>query len=168
MFRNSLFVCEVYLTLHSIPALAVRQHSIRHAMHLPWSIWCAILSFAKAQELSDSTSTFTNAAVPWVTYTSTRSCTTQPSTVFIYTSNSTTFLLPQPGPNSAITPLLPSTVNGAYDTSVSVESHDGFATGAEGTMQMSNRASGSFASATGPEGPTANSSHDAGNAQSTP
>jgi hypothetical protein len=41
-------------------------------MHLSLSLWCAILSFTTAQELSDSTSTSTNAAVPWITYTSTR------------------------------------------------------------------------------------------------
>lgn len=75
-------------------------------MHLSLSFWCALLSYTQAQQTSSTESTSrTSSAIPWITYTSTRSCTTQPSTVFVYTSNSSTFLLPHPGPNSALTPL---------------------------------------------------------------
>ena len=137
-------------------------------MHLSLSFFCAILSFTKAQELPDSTSTSTNAAVPWITYTSTRLCTTQPSTVFVYTSNSTTFLLPQPGPNSAITPLDSNAVSYAYDTSVSAASNDGFAMGAEGTAQALSGDSGSFVSAIGSQGLPATPSNTVDTAQSTP
>lgn len=97
-----------YLSRKTLPA--VRQHLFRHAMHLPLSFWCVILSFAQAQQdSSESTSASASPNIPWITHTSTRSCTARPSTVFVYTSNSTTFLLPQPGPNSAITPLDKST-----------------------------------------------------------
>jgi hypothetical protein len=137
-------------------------------MHLSLSFWCAVLSFTKAQELTGSTSTSTNAAVPWITYTSTRSCTTQPSTVFVYTSNSTTFLLPQPGPNSALTPLDPSPVS---STGISAASDDGFTTGAEGTtgtVQASNGPSGRFLGGRGSEDSSGTPSTTTGNAQSRP
>lgn len=137
-------------------------------MHLSLSLWCAILSFTTAQEFSDSTSTSRNAAVPWITYTSTRSCTTQPSTVFVYTSNSTTFLLPQPGSNSAITPLDSNAASSAYDASISAASNGGLATGAEGTTQASSGDSGGFLSATGSEDPPATPTNTTGTAQSTP
>lgn len=137
-------------------------------MHLSLLLWCAILSFTAAQELSDSTSTSRNAAVPWITYTSTRSCTTQPSTVFVYTSNLTTFLLPQPGPNSAITPLNSNAASSAYDAGISVASNDGLATGEEGTTHASSGDSGSFVSATGSEDPSATPFNTIGTTQSTP
>lgn len=135
-------------------------------MHLSLSFWCAIFSFTKARELSDSISSSTNAAVPWITYTSTRSCTTRPSTVFIYTSNSTTFLLPQPGPNTALTPLDSSSVGEAYDTNISVASNDGLATGTKSTPQMSNGAAGAFASTTGLEILATTTANTDGTAQS--
>lgn len=135
-------------------------------MHLSRSVWCAILSFTKAQGLADPTSSSTHAAVPWITYTSTRSCTTRLSTIFVYTSNSTTFLLPQPGPNSALTPLDSSSVGQAYDPGISAASNDGFATGAEGTPRMSNGAAGVFASTTGLEVPAATTANTDGAAQS--
>ncbi|TLD04195.1 hypothetical protein E2P81_ATG10462 [Venturia nashicola] len=75
-------------------------------MHLFLLFWCVVLSYTKAQQgRPETTSAGTSSAIPWITYTSTRSCTAQPSTVFVYTSNSKTFLLTQPGPNSAITAL---------------------------------------------------------------
>lgn len=134
-------------------------------MHLSLSLWCAILSFTTAQELTGSTPSSTNTAVPSITYTSTRSCTTQPSTVFVYTSHSTTFLLPQPGPNSAITRLDSNAVIYASDTSIFAASNDGFTTGAEDKTQASNGNSGSFASATGSDSPSATSSATAATAQ---
>ena len=137
-------------------------------MHLFLPFWCAILSLTSAQELSYSTSTSRNAAVPWITYTSTRSCTTQTSTVFVYTSNSTTFLLPQPGPNSAITPLDSNAASSTCDVSIFVASNDGLATGVEGNTQASSGDSGGFVSATGSEGPSATPINTTGVAQSTP
>ena len=137
-------------------------------MHPFLPFWCAILSLTTAQELSDSTSTSRNAAVPWITYTSTRSCTTQPSTVFFYTSNSTTFLLPQPGPNSAITPLDSNAAGSSHDASISAASNDGLSTGAEGTTQASSGDSGGFLSATESEDSSATPIDTTGTARSTP
>lgn len=161
-------VREVHRTPPLTTVLAIRQHSLRHAMHLSLTFWCAILSFTESQELPDSMSTSRIAAVPWITYTSTQSCTTQPSTVFVYTSNLTTFLLPQPGPNSAITPLDPNAASSAYDASISVASNNGLTTGVEGNTQASSADSGGFVSATGSEDPSATPINTTGLAQSTP
>ena len=101
-----------------------------------------------------------NADMPWITYTSTRSCTIRPSTVFVqpYTSNSTNFLLPQPGPISAITPLYSTAPILTSETSISTARNDGFATGAEGTSRATSQASsgpaGSMVSMTGSDDPS--------------
>jgi hypothetical protein len=113
-------------------------------MHLYLSFWCAISTFVRAQqELPESTSTSPSSAIPWTTYTSTRSCTSRPSTVFIYTSNSSTFLLPQPGPDSVITPLDASTPSPDSDPPLSRSSGVSYgepSTSLEGAAQLSSRA----------------------------
>ena len=74
--------------------------------------WCAVLHSTRAQRVSsDPTSTSKGTSIPWITYTSTRSCTTRPSTIFVYTSNSSTFLLTHYGPSSGITPIEPTTAS---------------------------------------------------------
>ena len=98
------------------------EASIRHAMRF-FLLWCAVLRSTRAQQVSsDSTSTSNGASIPWITYTSTRSCTSRPSTIFMYTSNSSSFLLTHYGPSSASTPTesvsLP-TVSDAHDTDAS-------------------------------------------------
>jgi hypothetical protein len=82
-------------------------------------LWCAFVYSTRAQQVSSyPTSTSNGALIPWITYTSTRSCTSRPSTIFVYTSNSSSFLLTHYGLSSATTPavstLIP-TVSGAHD-----------------------------------------------------
>jgi hypothetical protein len=83
-------------------------------------LWCAVVYSARVQQASSvSTSTSNGASIPWITYTSTRSCTSRPSTVYVYTSNSSSFLLTHYGPSSATTPAestsIP-TISNAHDT----------------------------------------------------
>jgi hypothetical protein len=69
-------------------------------------LWCALFYSTRAQQASsDPTPTSNSASIPWITYTSTRSCTSRPSTVLVYTSNSSSFLLTHYGPSSASTPV---------------------------------------------------------------
>lgn len=125
-------------------------------MHLSLLFWCVVLSFTKAQQdRSGSTSASTNSAIPWITYTSTRSCTAQPSTVFVYTSNSRTFLLPQPGPNSAIT-AVDSGQTPSHSDPFSGPSDGGLSAGSEDPLHVP---SGITASITGPV-TTASTTHD--------
>jgi hypothetical protein len=83
-------------------------------------LWCAAVCSTRAQEASSvPTSTSSDASIPWITYTSTRSCTSRPSTIFVYTSNSSSFLLTHHGPSSAITTAESNsvpTVSGTHDT----------------------------------------------------
>lgn len=93
-------------------------------MQLSLSLWCAFLIFvATDKSAATSTSTSTSPEVPWFTLTSTRSCSTQPATVFIYTSGSSTFLLPQPGPKSALT-LLESDSTPVFDNAQNTQGVD--------------------------------------------
>jgi hypothetical protein len=83
-------------------------------------LWCAIVYSARAQQASSvSTSTSNGTSIPWITYTCTRSCTSRPSTVYVYTSNSSSFLLTLYGPSSTTTPAesnsIP-TISNAHDT----------------------------------------------------
>ena len=83
-------------------------------------LWCALVYSTRAQQASSvPTSTSNGASIPWITYISTRSCTSRPSTVFVYTSNSSSFLLTHYGPSSTTTPAesnsIP-TVSNAHDT----------------------------------------------------
>jgi hypothetical protein len=69
-------------------------------------LWCAVVYSTRAQQalsVPTTTTTSNGASIPWITYTSTRSCTSRPSTIFVYTSNSSSFLLTHYGPSSAIT-----------------------------------------------------------------
>lgn len=92
-------------------------------MRLFSSAWCGYLVACAAQSLtpSSSSSSMSNSSDSWVTVTSTRSCTSKPATVFLYTSNSSTFVVsdlgsggfsPSPGGAS------PTAVTGAEYTSV--------------------------------------------------
>jgi hypothetical protein len=82
-------------------------------------LWCAAIYSTRAQQASSNpTPTSNSASIPWITYTSTRSCTSRPSTVFVYTSNSSSFLLTHYGPSSASTPVESTstpTVSDAHD-----------------------------------------------------
>lgn len=82
-------------------------------------LWCAFVYSTRAQQASSyPTSTSNGASIPRITYTSTRSCKSRPSTIFVYTSNSSSFLLTHCGPSSATTPAESSsipTVSGAHD-----------------------------------------------------
>lgn len=69
-------------------------------------LWCAVVYSTKAQQTSSyRTPELKSGSIPWITYTSTRSCTTRPSTIFVYTSNSSSFFLTHYGPSSAIEPV---------------------------------------------------------------
>lgn len=72
-------------------------------MHLSLPPWCAILSFTSAQQSTlTSTSASTALAIPWIPFTSTRSCTAQPSTVFVYNSDSTSSFLTHPATRNTL------------------------------------------------------------------
>ena len=90
-------------------------------------LWCAVVYSTRVQQVSsDPTPTSNGTSIPWVTYTSTGSCTSRPSTIFVYTSNSSSFFLTHYGPSSASTLTESTSTSTASDTQDAVASESSF------------------------------------------